>query len=489
MQGDAENMPKSNIQKQVPNKELIIFLMSTFFFTNMQGMVGNYRQAYLVNVLKLESDSVSLINLICSTTCFALSFFYTMVIDRAPKPGKSKFRPLVAAAAFPAALFTVLMFVTPQMPLAMTIAYLVTVGVLHAAAIQFSGTINNIGVVMSQNNKERDKILSLRGISNAIANSAPLVVVLVLKATKLINTEEFLYIISAALCAVVALVSMLFGVSMVRERVAYSSKRENPLLGFSDIIRNPYALLALLSEFLKNFRSIASYMGIFLAAALLGDTSKYILFGLPTGIGTFVGMMIVSALLKKFNSKQIYIASGCYSVLANTGAFFAGLNSFKHPDQAFSQVLFFVFLFLIGLQFGASNLLPSMFQADILEDLEVKTHKRLDASLAFVIGAGSTLSGIIGTALAPKILYGDGSFIQYVRPVDQIIDGVKQTVYLDQSFDTKVKLLLVYTIFHGVMMLLAGLPFLFYRLTGNRKEEIHEAAILYRDTLKDSEMA
>ncbi|MDR1630285.1 MAG: MFS transporter [Oscillospiraceae bacterium] len=476
-------MSKSKIEKQVPNKELIIFLMSTFFFTNMQGMVGNYRQAYLVNVLKLESSSVSLINVLCSVTCFALSFFYTMVIDRAPKPGKSKFRPLVAVAAVPAAVLTVFMFVTPQMPKAMTIAYLVTVGVLHAAAMHFTGTINNIGVVMTQNNKERDKILSLRGIFNAIANSAPLVVVLVLKATKLINTEEFLYIISAALCAVVALVSMLFGVSIVRERVAYSSKKENPLLGFWDIVHNPYALLVLSSEFLKNFRCIASYMGIFLAAALLGDTSKYIFFGLPTGIGTFVGMMIVSALLKKFNSKQIYIASGCYSVLANTGAFFAGLNSFKHPDQAFSQVLFFVCLFLIGLQFGASNLLPSMFQADILEDLEVKTHKRLDASLAFVIGIGSTLSGIIGNAFAPMILYGNKSFIQYLPPVDEIVNGVKKAIYLDQPYDTKVRLLLVYTVFHGVMMLLAGLPFLFYRLTGKRKEEIHKAAIAYRESL------
>lgn len=277
---------------------------------------------------------------------------------------------------------------------------------------------------------------------------------------------------------------MVFGLSIVKERVTYSSKRENPLLGFSYIIRNPYALVVLLSEFLKNFRSIASYMGIFLAAALLGDTSKFILFGLPTGIGTFVGMMIVSALLKKFNSKQIYIGSGIYSILANTGAFFAGLNSFNNPENFMHKIVFFVFLFLIGLQFGASNLLPSMFQADILEDLEVKTHKRLDASLAFVVSTGSKISGIIATAVAPKILYGENSFIQYAQPIDQIANGVKETVYLSQDYNTKVRLLLVYTIFHGIMMLLAGLPFFFYKLTGKRKEDVHAEAIAYRESLK-----
>lgn len=165
---------KSKINSQVPSSELIVFLISTFLFTNMQGMVGNYRQAYLVNVLKLDSDSLAFLNLICSTICFVLSFFYTMVIDRAPKPGKAKFKPLVGVAIFPAAVFTVLMFVTPKgLPPAMTIAYLTIVGVLHAASTHFAGTINDVGVVMSQNNVERDKILSLRGISNAIGNSAP----------------------------------------------------------------------------------------------------------------------------------------------------------------------------------------------------------------------------------------------------------------------------------------------------------------------------
>ena len=39
-------------------------------------------------------------------------------------------------------------------------------------------------------------------------------------------------------------------------------------------------------------------MGTFLAAALLGDSSKFLLFGLPTGIGTAVGMLVINFLLK-----------------------------------------------------------------------------------------------------------------------------------------------------------------------------------------------
>ena len=60
-----------------------------------------------------------------------------------------------------------------------------------------------VGVVMTPNTQERDKILSFRGISSAIGNSAPLVIVLViglLRKPGIIQTEAMMYIVSAALC-------------------------------------------------------------------------------------------------------------------------------------------------------------------------------------------------------------------------------------------------------------------------------------------------
>ena len=481
---------KAKMQREVPNKELILFLMSTFFFTNMQGMVGNYRQAYLINVLHLASTQVSIVNAVTTAVSFGLSFFYAMVIDRAPKPGKGKFIPYVKMSAVPVGVLTVLMFVSPQLPPSLLVAYLCTVAVLHAAALYFGNTVNSIGIVLCENQAERDKILTFRGIANAIANSAPLVVVLVIGlfgSVKWLSTEERRFVFAAVLCGAVGTLTMLLGVRAVRERVAYSSKKENPLLGFRDILTNPYAMLILLSDFIQNLRGVGGYMGIFLAAALLGDVSKYILFGLPTGIGTFVGMLLVNLLLKKWNSKTIFMLSGVYSLVANTGAFLAGLQSFRNPENGVWQIVFFAFLFLIGIQYGATNLLPMMFQADILEDLELKTHKRLEASMAFIISIGSTLGTVVTGIASPRVLYGEKSFIQYLPSVDTLVDGVMTTVYQTQSYDTKVRLLLVYTIFHGAMILLACAPFLFYRLTGVRKEEIHQKVLAYRESLEAAE--
>jgi len=120
-----------------------------------------------------------------------------------------------------------------------------------------------------------------------------------------------------------------------------------------------------------------------------------------------------------------------------------------------------------------------MFQADVLETIELDTGKRLDASLPFVIGIGTMISGTIATTVSPLILLGEDSVIKYIQPEDGI--------YPEQSTYTKIAMLFFYTIFHGIMMLLAGLPFLFYKLTGKTKDDIHEAVLKQREQLESSQ--
>ena len=58
--------------------------------------------------------------------------------------------------------------------------YLCTVGILWGVMNTFGNTINNLAVVMSPNLRERDTVISFRGIVSAVGNSASLVIILVL---------------------------------------------------------------------------------------------------------------------------------------------------------------------------------------------------------------------------------------------------------------------------------------------------------------------
>lgn len=464
----------SPVSNDVKTKEFVFYLIGVFFYTTMTGMVGSYRQAYLIDSLFLSDNVVSQYNAFCSISGFVLSFFYSTIIDNRKIGKGGKFRPLVIYAAVPCCIFTVLTFITPKgLSGTWLFIYLITVAVLYGAATSFGNVINMVAVVMTPNHKERDKIISFRSISSAIGNSAPLVIILIVGF--FVKSAEWQYIVTASLCGVLGAITMFFGMKCVKERISYSAEKKNPFEGYGDVLKNKYAWTIIISEFLKSFRSIASYMGVFLAAALLGSKSKFLLFGLPTGIGTAVGMLVISMLLKKFNSKTLYIASGIYSVIANTAAFAIGYTYFNHPSKVL-QIVFIAFLFLIGLQFGASNLLPSMFQADVLESLELKTGKRLDATLPFVIGIGTLISGTIAQTLSPKILYGENSIIQYIQATEANPNPA-------QSLKTKILMLFFYTIFHGIMMFLAGVPFFFYKLTGKTKEEIHEQVLKNREEI------
>ncbi len=483
------NVTAKDKTKFVTTKEFVMYLIGVFFYTTMTGMVGGNRNAYLVNVLRLPEEQTSLFNILTAVIPFILNFFIVMYIDGRRMGKSGKFRPIAMLVAVPMAIVMMLSFWAPKgLSGSVLMIYVVTLAVLWAVFCTFGNSINMVANVMTPNLKERDQVLSFRSISSAVGNSAPVVIVLVVgliwnkdntvlidavTGTSIRSVEGLQYIISAGLCGVVGVITVLLGMKLVRERAVYTAERKNPLVGFIDIVKNKYAWTIIISEFLKSFRGISTYMEAFIAAAVLGDISKKILFVLPVGIGTAVGMLVINFLLKKFDARQLYIASGVYSVCANCIAFGVGYAYFK-TGTAILQVIFIIFLFLIGIQFGASNLLPSMFQADVLEDIEAKTGKRLDASFPFVIGIGTLISGTIASAVAPLLLYGDGSIIGYIQPTDLMPTPV-------QSFDTKVTLLFFYTIVHGIMMLLAGVPFFFYKFTGKVKEDVHAQVLKMRE--------
>lgn len=54
----SENEIKMNVQnkKHLKTGEFIAYLVAVFFYTNMTGMVGSYRNAYLVDVLKITDS-------------------------------------------------------------------------------------------------------------------------------------------------------------------------------------------------------------------------------------------------------------------------------------------------------------------------------------------------------------------------------------------------------------------------------------------------
>lgn len=216
-------------QKQIGTGEFIWYMVSVFFYTNMTGMVGQYRNNFLVDVVQINQHQAALFNTLVSVVPWVLNFFIVMYIDGRAIGKRGKFRPLVMLAAAPMGLLLFLSFWVPRgLTGALLMIYLCTVGILWGVMNTFGNTINNLAVVMSPNLRERDTVMSFRGIVSAVGNSASLVIILVLGLIWKDN-KALQFILCAALSGVMGIITMLGGMRATRERIAYENERKNPM--------------------------------------------------------------------------------------------------------------------------------------------------------------------------------------------------------------------------------------------------------------------
>lgn len=85
-------------KKQIGTGEFIWYMVSVFFYTNMTGMVGQYRNNFLVDVVQINQHQAALFNTLVSVVPWVLNFFIVMYIDGRAIGKRGKFRPLVMLA-------------------------------------------------------------------------------------------------------------------------------------------------------------------------------------------------------------------------------------------------------------------------------------------------------------------------------------------------------------------------------------------------------
>ena len=464
---DNLDSTKNHISKY----ELFSYVLGTGFYSMFIGMISNYKSDYVNNIIKLNETNQQILNVVVALLGFVVGFGIMIFIDNFHGK-KGKFRPIALISAIPMGLFGFLMFYTPfaNANTWQAMFYLVAVNVIYNGLVTLTATANSTAIVMTPNEKERNSLLSTNGFFNSIMQSAPLVIILIFgffqykydeNGNKISGyySKNTMYIIALALCAILYVAFMINAMLKVKERVPYNEKKNSPFEGMSHVVKNKNFWFLTLTNAIREVRLLGMGFGIFVAGALLGDTSKYILIGLPTGIGTVVSMLIVRKMIKKIDPIKVYTIFGVYSLLANTAAFFIAYTYFKYGGIGW-QIAFIASLFLIGLQFGSSNLLPNIFNADVLNEIELQSGgKRLEGTVSFSSTIVTTIMTVITGILTPTILlkvcnYQQGSDIQ--------------------SQSTKIKLVFFYTIFVGLCFALSLLPMIGYRLTTKKRDAINK---------------
>lgn len=393
-------------------------------------------------------------------------------VDRT-KSRWGKLRPWILFGSAPLFLITVLLFVAPRTSNVMfTIIWIYVLYILYTivgGAVE--NPLNCFGAVATPNPEERGSFLSFASITKAIGGQggmvALLIVGIIFKAKYGHHIDKQEYTIAAICCAFLGIVLTLLAFFNNRERVPYSNEKVSIAEALKIVFTNKNLLMVALTKLTGFGRGVYSAVSIYIAVYLLGSKDMNIGLMLPMGVGTAVSMLIVNFLLKKVSTKKIYIGFCLYGASALTIMYiFTKIVGFKGLQENTIFLVIFLFInFLIGLQHGNTNLTPNIMIADCIDEIELKTGKRVDG----LCYSGVSLFSKIAAALTDSfgvLLIGWTGYI-----------AATGSTYGAQSDETLNRFLIIYTIIPAIFVIFQGMPILFYDLVGDKKKKITKKLI------------
>lgn len=455
---------EENLQnkKYLTVKELIFYSLGLFGLQAIIFYINSYQVEFYSGSGMIEASKMVVVTFIILAAKLVSAVFDPLIgnlID-SKKGGKhGKLKPFIVISTIPLSILTVLIFCKVNLTGFALYAYIFVTTTLWSVAMTL-GDVPSQGMsaVITPNPTERNNLIGFSGTLKSIGQAAPYVVVPAvclcvpggagIEGT--ISTTEYLW------CAIVISVlgSLMFlGIFFFnKERVPYEAERVSLKDMFGIIKNNKYLLLVVASYFLGFARQGAMAIQAQTANAILGGANKIIILGISTAVGTVISMAVTPILIKKFDEKKVFIAMSIYGGVSSVLAYLVAVWT------NFNLIALIATLFLMGLQFGAVNIMPMIMVADSVDYYEWKTGKRTEGVAYAVLSLCIKVTLALGAAVCLAWVFAD--FTGYQANMTEFSDSVKKGVFFS------------YTVIPGITSALAAIPIFFYDLVGDKKKQI-----------------
>lgn len=465
-------------QKHMNFKEIAAYSLGLFGFQAIVGLLNSYQAEFDASILGADIAVVGILILVAKIVSAVFDPIVGNMIDRSNSK-HGKFKSMILYSILPLLIMTAVVFVkVPFKGFGLYVWIFLTYLIWSLAMTLGDVPSQGIASVLTPNPTERTNVVSISNTFKQIGFSACVVIVpiacLIIPGgsrvfvksgetdTPMIASEYlFTAILTAVLgCLLFALIPMLN-----KERVPYVSGEKTT---FKDMInalkQNKPLMLVIVSYFLGFGRQMAMGIQVQAANALLGSQNLVAVLGIVTAIGSMISMAICPVLIKKMGEKKVYLLMSFYGFAVSILSFVVGYFWFRNPENMVLTVLFYAFLFLIGLQFGAVTLMPMIMTADCVDYYEYETGKRMEGAAYSILTLTIKVCLALGTALGLVFV----QFSGYSEAVSQITAGTIS------GFDvhTKDVIFFAYTAVPGILALLSTIPMFKYDIVGEKKAKI-----------------
>lgn len=470
-------------QKHMNFKEIAAYSLGLFGFQAIVGLLNSYQAEFDASVLGADIAVVGILILVAKIVSAVFDPIVGNMIDRS-KSKNGKFKSMILKSILSLLVMSAVVFINVPFKdnRALTYVWIFATYLLWSLAMTL-GDVPSQGIasVLTPNPTERTNVVSISNTFKQIGFSAcvvivPIVCLLIPNGSKvfvksgetdtpMIASEYFwTAVLTAALgCALFALIPLLN-----KERVPYVAGEKTT---FKDMVRalkeNKPLMLVILSYFLGFGRQMAMGIQVQAANAILGSQNLVAVLGIVTAVGSMVSMALCPVLIKKMGEKKVYILLSVYGFIVSVLSFVVGHFWFLNPQSMVLTVLFYAFLFLIGLQFAAVTLMPMIMTADCVDYYEYETGKRMEGAAYSVLTLTIKVCLALGTALGLVFI----QFSGYSDSVAQISAGAASGF----TSTTKDIVFFAYTVVPGILALLSVIPMLKYDVVGKKKQDIADA--------------
>lgn len=468
-------------KKHMNFKEIAAYSLGLFGFQAIVGLLNSYQAEFDSSILGADIAVVGILILIAKIVSAVFDPVVGNMIDRS-KSRRGKFKSMILYSIAPLFVMTAIVFLrVPFKGAGLYIWIFVTYLVWSLAMTLGDVPSQGIASVLTPNPTERTNVVSISNTFKQIGFSACVVIVPVVcliipngskvfvasgeTDTPMISSE---YFFTAVLTA--ALGCILFGLipAMNKERVAYVSAEKTTFKDMLGALKsNKPFMLVIISYFLGFGRQMAMGIQVQAANVILGSQNLVAVLGIVTAVGSMISMALCPVLIKKLGEKKTYILLSVYGFAASVASFAIGHFYFVNPENKVLMVLFYLSLFLIGLQFGAVTLMPMIMTADCVDYYEYETGRRMEGAAYSILTLTIKVCLALGTALGLVFIQISG----YSDTVAQIADKTA----MGFSLATKDWVFFAYTVVPGILSLLSVIPMFRYNIVGEKKAEIAAA--------------
>ncbi len=449
-------------QKHMSKKEILAYSLGLFGFQAIVGFMNSYQAEFYGAQMGADLAVVGILLLAVKIVSAAFDPVVGNLIDRTNSK-RGKLKPFILYSLAPLAILTIVVFT--EVPLRGTALYVyIFVTFLLWSMAMTLGDVPSQGIasVLTPNPTERTSVVSIANTLKSVGFAAAYVIVPVAcliisggsqvygyegdKDTPINGAE---YLLSAAIIGILGCLMFALIVFWNKERVPYKAEK----MSFSDMAHtlkdNKPLMLVIISYFLGFGRQMAMGIQIQAANVLLGGQNLIVVLGITTAVGSMISMVLTPLLIKKLGERNVFIGMSLYGFAISLATYLIGTDN---------RTLMFIFLFLIGLQFGAVTLMPMIMTADCVDYYELKTGRRTEGTAYAVLSLTIKVCLAMGTALGLILLRA----ARYDANATSFSEGTKSLAYF------------AYTALPGIFSLLAALPMFKYDLVGKKKIEIAE---------------